>query len=84
MELFDVVFNKGSIYDMLFLDIKAVLQQPTLEILKNDNEIMYENWNVISHQKYNIALETSSEDDVYQKYAVYYPEYTKATICRPI
>ena len=34
MELFSEVFNAASIYNMLSMNIKAVLEFPTLELLK--------------------------------------------------
>lgn len=81
--LFDEVFNKASIYDMLFFSVKAVLIHPTLESLKAENEPMYNRWKYVSKTKYDCDLDvdgsssTVSGQKVYEDNAVRYPEYSK-------
>lgn len=71
MELFDNVFNKASIYDMLFFNVKSVLLYSTLDELKSENKPMYENWKYISE------LEFGGVDSFYQDHAINYPEYSR-------
>lgn len=80
--LYDEIFNKASIYDMLFFSVKAVLIHPTLECLKAENEPMYDRWKYVSKTKYDCDLDVDSSTSksgqkVYEDYAVYYPEYCK-------
>jgi hypothetical protein len=81
MALFDDVFNRATIYDMLFFNVKSVLIYPTLEELKIYNKPLYERWMYISHSKYGIDEAVNAGSYVYQKNyednAPYYPEYTK-------
>lgn len=83
MSLYDDVFNKASIYDMMFFSVKAVLVYPTLERLKAENEPMYNRWKYVSKTKYNCDLDTDSSSttvsaqSVYEDNAVHFPEYCK-------
>lgn len=90
MELFDEVFNKASIYDMLFFNIKAVLEHPTLDNLKTNNPVLYERWKYISKSKYNADFDvvhgvagTFTDETpqytqrIYEENAVYYPEFCR-------
>jgi hypothetical protein len=93
MELFEEVFNRASIYDSFFMNIKGVLEYPTLDILKTDNPVLCERWKCLSETKYNQRITeikavpsiiTSHEDalqliqnDVYEKNAVFHPEFTR-------
>ena len=83
MELFEHVFNKAMIYDALFFNIKSVLEFPTITELKNNKPKLYDQWDFLCRKKYgmNDSNIDNAEDmmmqDLYDKYAVYYPEYTK-------
>lgn len=93
MALFDEVFNKASIYDMLFFNIKAVLIHPTLDDLQKKNPVMCERWKYLSKSKYNqeITLITPLpriittideqvqliQNNVYEEKAIYYPEFSR-------
>lgn len=93
MALFDEVFNKASIYDMLFFNIKAVLEYPTLAELQEKNPIMCERWKYLSKSKYNqeifqikplskIVKDLEDQlqviqNNVYEEKAVFYPEFTR-------
>jgi hypothetical protein len=86
MELFDTVFNTVSMYDMLFFNIKSVLEYPTLMKLKEEKPIMFERWKYISINKYMMVditdvdgNFTSNEawDEIYLKNAVHYVEFCK-------
>lgn len=93
MELFDEVFNKASIYDMLFFNIKAVLEYPTLAELQAKNPVMCERWKYLSKTKFNHEIreikqipqvvtnvgETALliQDNIYKDNAIYYPEFTR-------
>lgn len=56
MELFEEVFNKASIYDMLFFNIKAVLEHPTLADLQEKNPALCERWKYLSKSKYDYEI----------------------------
>lgn len=90
MELFDEVFNPGSIYDMLFFNVKAVLIHPTLTELQIKNPTMYERWKHISKTKYNCDMDAyhgaagAMRDEtpeyaqrIYDEKAVSHSEFTK-------
>jgi len=93
MALFDDVFNKATIYEMLFFNVKAVLIYPTLFELKEGNPALFERWKYISESKFNQSIDdvipvsdiiTNEygqiqlyQNHVYQEKAVYYPEYSK-------
>ena len=91
MTLFSEVFNKASIYDMLFFNVKAVLIHPTLDELEKNNKPMFERWKYISETKYLIEnlgsyLDEAKQSNVdinnrfnelYQSKAPYYPEFCK-------
>lgn len=75
MELFDVAFNAASIKDMLFFNIKSVLEYPTLEKLKEANEPMYNRWEYISDEKFGDVDKPRTR--IYMDNAIYYPEFCK-------
>ena len=86
--LFEEVFNKASIYEMLFFNIKSVLIHPTLDKLETENKSMFENWKVISKNKggdfdtrYFSGGSTEETyrylNDIYQENAPLYPEFSK-------
>ena len=90
MALYDDVFNKSSIYQMLFFNIKAVLIHQTLEELKEKNLPMYERWKYLSKVKHGFDLDVyhgtagamldetpQYGEKTYQENAVQYPEFTK-------
>ena len=80
MSLFRSVFDKSSIYDMLFINVKAVLEYPTLEELKDNKPHMYERWKYLSKQRFGVDFETSDEESIRKTYAesaVRLPEYLK-------
>jgi hypothetical protein len=79
MELFEEVFNKASIYDMLFFNIKAVLEYPTLADLQERNPAMYNRWLYLAGK---IATETDLKDSeyankIYQNDAIFHPEFSR-------
>ena len=76
MPLFETVFNKSSIYDMLFFSIKPVLAHPTFLDLGMNNVPLWNRWKYIAETKHN----TTNDNEVNSAYlnkAVYYPEFTK-------
>jgi hypothetical protein len=75
MALFNEVFNRASIYDMFFFNVKAVLIYPTLNELKEKNPVLYNNWQHLLTIKLN--LQNNFNDEIYQEKAIYYPEFTK-------
>jgi hypothetical protein len=71
MTIYDSAFNAVSIYNMLFLNVKAVLIYPTLEILKKENELYYDYWQ-------NMANSYNADKEIfYQNNAILYPEFSK-------
>jgi hypothetical protein len=84
MALFDDVFNKSSVYEMLFFNIKAVLIYPTLDELKVNNPQMYERWRYIAKVKFredfDVYISVSNEAQLqktYEENAVQYPEFVR-------
>ena len=76
--LFDEVFNASSIYEMLFFNIKSVLEYPTLEELEAQDKSLYERWLYLAKTKYNDKYpEDTKALTVYEQNAVYYPEYSR-------
>jgi len=73
--LFEEVFNRASIYEMLFFNVKAVLEYPTLEDLAENNKQMFERWKYLESTKYSNGEQNPQQ--IYENNAVYYPEYTK-------
>lgn len=76
MALFEEVFKKQSIYDMLFFNVKGVLIHPTLDDLKANDEPMYNHWITIADSKYGVSDKTELEL-LYLKKAVNFHEYVK-------
>lgn len=79
MEIFEQVFNRLSILDMLFFNCKAVLEHPTLADLHEKNHPLYRHWMYITKTK---STESDLSDVEYQelKYkdsAIFYPEFTR-------
>jgi hypothetical protein len=93
MALFDDVFNKASIYEMFFFNLKSVLIYPTLSDLEKDNSQLFERWKYLSKSKYDcivVSCETIKEqfpdthdtieieqERIYADNAPYYAEYCK-------
>jgi len=77
MALFEEVFNKASIYDMLFFNVKAVLQHPTLKDLEANNKLMFERWEYLSKTKYGFNDISEGALNKYLLHAPYYPEFCK-------
>jgi len=90
MALFDDVFNKASIHQMLFFNIKSVLIYPTLTELQAKSSQMYERWKYISKVKYNCDMDvihgvagTLTDETpqyaqrIYHENAIQYPEFSK-------
>ena len=84
-QLFENVFNKASIYEMLFFNVKSVLIYPTLNDLKEKNKSMFERWKYLSENKYSTTVGNNlkidefykKDEDIYEKNAPNYPEYSK-------
>lgn len=74
MELANKIFNKSSVYEMLYLNIKGVLEYSSLEHLEAENKEMFNRWEYISKKKYS---KFSNTEKAYQEKAVLYPEFTK-------
>jgi hypothetical protein len=80
MELFDEVFNPGSIYEMLFFNVKAVLEHPTLGDLHTNNPALLERWKYLSENKYSTKSDLEDplyQEKIYQEKAIYYPEFSR-------
>jgi hypothetical protein len=93
MALFEEVFNRTSIYEMFFFNIKSVLSYPSLEELEKNDKPMYDRWCFISKTKHNspivfneitdtftadvAAIDAQRLNDVYLENAVRYHEFCK-------
>lgn len=67
MVSFNDVFDKVNIYDVLFFNIKSVLNYPSLDELKMNNESLYDYW----------VTEYGDSNDDYIIKAIELPEYSK-------
>ncbi len=70
------IFNKAAIYDMLFFNVKTVLEYPNLDELEKNKPDMYENWKILMTEKFNSSTSTTMAK-LYEEYAINYPEYSK-------
>ncbi len=80
MALFEDVFNKVSIYDMLFFNIKAVLEYPTLHDLEEKNPTLFKRWKHISKSKHDVDFDVKNKaalENVYLDNAIYHPEFSR-------
>lgn len=78
LSLYEEVFNKSSIYDMLFFNVKGVLAYPTLNDLKENNLPMYERWKYLNDVKYNgNIVDEKYREEIYKRNAINHPEYTR-------
>lgn len=73
MSVYDKVFNSDVIYNTIFMNVKAVTKYPSLDDLKNSNEVEYDNWVRYSSSKY----EGIDPNLTYGKHACYEPEFSK-------
>lgn len=76
MGLFESVFDKQSIYNCLFFNVKSVLEHPTLDILAEKNPALFDRWKYVSEVKYNASAE-SSDEEKYKNNAINHPEFCK-------
>jgi len=81
--LFDEVFTPTNIYEMLFFNVKSVLEYPTLEELEAQNKPLFERWQYLAKTKYNdipagqfVDMAVYSQKK-YEENAPYYPEYSR-------
>jgi len=80
MEMYEIVFNKASIYEMLFINVETVLMFSTIENLKNENNELFNLWKNTLKFKYNIDYDSNDEQTnitLYKKYAPYNHEFCK-------
>ena len=68
------IFNKAAIYNMLFFNVKSVLEYPTLDELQTNKPNMYENWKILMTEKFNSSSTTMAK--LYDEFAINYPEYS--------
>jgi hypothetical protein len=65
---------------MFFINVKTVLEYPTLELLKENKPEMFERWKYLSKTKFNADFMCGDEELIkttYEENAVKYPEYVK-------
>lgn len=78
MEVFDIAFNKSSVYETIFFNIQSVTEYRTFRDLENAEPKKAHEWRKIASTKYRVEL--SNEDAVDASYgskAVLYPEFSK-------
>lgn len=69
------IFNKPSIYNMLFFNIKTVLEYPTLDELAKNKPEMLDNWKILMGEKFNTM--NLSMEALYSTYGINYSEFSK-------
>lgn len=65
------VFNKSSIYDVIFINVKGVLEYPTSTELKINNPQMFNNWKTIFKTKTGLEYDLSDGDIIQNAYVEY-------------
>ena len=53
MALFEDVFNRTTLYEMLFFNTKSVLAHPTLEDLEANDKPLFDRWCFLSKTRFN-------------------------------
>lgn len=77
-ELFEEVFNPAKVYNTLFFNVKPVLRYKTIEELQEEKPSLYERWVNLAKKRYDDKYpEDTKAQTVYEKHAVYYPEFTR-------
>jgi hypothetical protein len=85
-QLFEDVFNKASIYEMLFFNVKSVLIYSTLKDLEEKNKSLFDSWKDLAFNKHYpdkiykdlVGDELRQfEESMYQNNAPNYPEYSR-------
>ncbi len=75
MGTYEAIFDKGKIYDCLFLKVNSVLEYKNLVELNKNKPDLCDTWCSLSTEyakKQNLTI-----DEYYERYAPYYPEYSK-------
>jgi len=93
MELFEEVFNKATIYDMMFFNVKAVLIHPTLDELQKENPALFDRWKYLSKTKYGFDMDVihgvagtmtdetpEFAEKIYEDKAIFYPEFSRILV----
>jgi hypothetical protein len=89
-QLFEDVFNKASIYEMLFFNVKSVLIYSTLKDLEEKNKPLFDSWKYLAKIKYGFDMDvihsiagTMTDETpiyaqkIYEENAPNYPEYSR-------
>ena len=63
--MFKEVFNALSIYNMLFIDVTAVLESPNIESLTDEKKKLW------------LALAEDKSNEYYENNAINYPEFSR-------
>jgi len=74
MSIYNEVFNRATIHDSLFLNVSSVLEYETLDVLKAENPDMYNVWIDLCG---SFGSKTEPNNEYYQRYGPYYPEFSK-------
>ena len=81
MGIFHEVFKPDTIYNIVFINVKGVLEYQTLDELQEKEPLMYNRWEYISETKYSMMLNKAVTGEMgqitYAKHAVLFPEFTK-------
>lgn len=74
MSVYQEIFNRAIITDLLFVNVNPVLQYPDINTLKQENPKMYKHWMTLKNSFSNAGV---SDNDHYQRFGVFYPEFSK-------
>jgi len=80
MELFENAFEKSTIYECLFFNIKSVTSYSDISELESNQPELYKKWKLIAKTKYGFDDEkdyTATLDSIYKSKAILYPEFSK-------
>jgi hypothetical protein len=81
-QLFEKVFSKTGVFEVLFFNIKSVLIYSNLDELQKGDPVLFERWKSISKMKYGVDFENIETVPLllwktYENNAPYYPEYSR-------
>lgn len=88
MELFESIFNRSSIYETIFLNMKSVVEFSDINKLKQEKPELFKQWEFLCSTKYNVNVKTINNvdaymeimNDLYREKAIYYPEFSKIVV----
>lgn len=84
MELFEMAFNRNTIYRSIFINAKSVTEFPNAFELKEKKPELFKQWEFLCASKYNLDKYSIPEDsymlmvdDLYKQKGIFFAEFSK-------